>query len=259
MPMQTALMSPMFLEGKDPQGNDRLERNIAYLKYYLSIKDRLGVSAIYMIDNGSAPDKIHSLGEAIGWDLDVRLVLKQRLERTHNPNGYIYCWRALYWIKNLINLGYKKIITIDSDAYILTDKLMNHMKRASSGWEAFWCRRHNFPTAEFHILCEDAFPIFQKFSSCPYEDHDGKLMETVLPFTHINHNFYCDRSGETRDPVMPGQDLYGQMPLDMLPEILCAQSSLPEESAISSSASPFWPDLDKISGDLRSTLIIPKS
>jgi hypothetical protein len=126
---------------------------------------------------------------------------------------YPYCWRHLYQLKPIISLGFEKIICIDSDAFILSRRLAHFVRDLSSGWVAFHERKHNFPTAEFQVLCKDAFWIYQDFTAIPYMAHMGKLMEISLPFTDIRHEFFCERSGEDRKAQTEGQDLYAQASL----------------------------------------------
>ena len=165
---------------------------------------------IYISDNASPPNKLFNLPQ-----FGTVLRYQEHLERAPGENGYIYCWRHLYTIKILIQLGYQKIVFLDSDCFLLNGRICNYLESINSGWESFWIEKYKFPAAEFHVLCKDAFPIFEAFTSVPYERHLGKLMETALPFTRINKDFRVDRWGEDRIPQEPWMDVYCQAPVDL--------------------------------------------
>ena len=205
---KTALVTLSYLDGYDHNWNPRLARNIKYLNWYLPLKDELGFDSVVFIDNGSLPEHISALQMVGGADVQMIRFMD------HLPRGngydYPYCWRGLYAYNKLINAGYTKLICVDSDYYILKESLTDYVKSLTSGWEAFYCPKYDFPEAAFHVLCQDAFPVFESFISVPWESRNGTLMERALPFTHVNKRFNCDRYGEIDAPQTPDMDAYGQ-------------------------------------------------
>ncbi len=231
--MRTALFSPCYLDGSDPLGNFRVERYIAYVKYYLAIQEELGFDHLWLADNASAEQSAAALfnGIGIGRSANVRLHrFDEHLARGPGPNEYPYCWRGMYFIRQLILDGYDKIILIDSDAYVTSERMAHYIRSLDTGWTTFWCKRYQFPTAECYVLCKDAFPGFLAYTDPPWQAYVGNLMETSLPFTLVNREFQCDRSGETLDVQGEDQDLYAQARLILPPRFVrSAAPALPQE------------------------------
>ena len=215
--MKTCLFSLAYFDGEDDRGSNRLERNIKYVKYYAKLKEELGFDEIVLFDNASNEENIKKFIEAVK-DEPIQVVLCGSREHLARKGGYDYpyCWRGLHFMRDLIvKFQYKKIITIDSDGFVLSKKLSKYVKDASSGWEAFWCQKYNFPEAAFHILNADAMGYFMGYTCTPWERLNGQVMELALPFTKVNKEFVCDRFGEDRAPQSPVMDWYGQCPVDM--------------------------------------------
>lgn len=211
--MKTALFAPCYLDGKDPSGSDRIERVNRWLDYYRAIKDQLGFDQIYLSDDGSSFENYQRL--KVGTDL--RFLLNSKLERQGFPGGldYPWCWRAFWQMKVAIECGFKKIIMCDTDTFILSPKLAHFIRALSSEWTAFHLGKYDFPSAELHILCEDAFPLYTVWTGGEFMKKNGLMMERDLPFTKINRDFNFDRWGEERLPQLPIMDAYSQAPLDV--------------------------------------------
>lgn len=221
--MKTALFTPIFLEGEDGLGNDRYIRTIRWLDYYSEIQKELGFDHIWMCDNASPVSQIEKLGGTILMhglyklgrrsDLSIHTFAERLRKSGTEGHDYPYCWRALYFMKTLIDLGFEKIITIDSDCFVVSRALAKYVRELDSGWTTLWCKKWRFPEASFHVLCKDAFPIFQEFTKNPdfMSHHQSGAMEHLLPFTNVNLDFVTDRYGEVGDtPQTPDMDLYCQ-------------------------------------------------
>lgn len=205
---QTAILAPCYLDGKDLIGNDRLERNIEFLRYYREnpLWTILGQPSVFLIDNGSKRSLMAQLG--------ITVVGMDHLAHGPEKHDYPYCWRALYFAQQLIGRGYDKILFIDSDMYILKFGLAKFLGSVQTGWRATWSNTHDFPESSLHVLCRDAFPVFEKYCETPWENRVGTMMEKDLPFTHIDRQFLVDRYGELGAPSQsPNMDAYGQRPL----------------------------------------------
>lgn len=166
---------------------------------------------MWMADNASDPEDCKTL-EAFGVSV---YRFRERLTRTEGDYGYPYCWRALYFVRELIEAGYKKIIFCDSDGYVLNRNITDYVMRDNEGWWSLYCPRHKFPESSFHVLNKDSFDIFLKYTSEPWENKVGKRMETDLPFTRVMRGFDADRYGEERTAQVKEMDYYGQRPLDI--------------------------------------------
>lgn len=216
--MKTILYSGCYLDGKDGLNNSRLQRNIRYVDYYYSIKNIIGFDDIFMLDNGSSYLKMTDFLGSI--NMEYFKIKSVENIGEGEANQYPYCWRALYYIKNLIEEGYEKIVVIDSDGFVVSKKLADYINNLSSGWNSFWCKRWDFPEASIHVLCKDAFNMFFNFIKIPYQNRVGSIMEITLPFTHIEEQFNCDRFGETNDPFTNDIDYYGQAGPEFVPKMI---------------------------------------
>lgn len=229
--MKTAIFAPSFLDGFDNFGGDRLIRTIKYMDWYEPLLGKLGASRIFLSDNGSDPSSVHQLDcdvlgatesfhcrdlknlRAISGSKTTVLWFQEKYSR--GPEfEYPYCWRNLYAVKILIGFGYEKIITIDTDGFIVSPGLTDYVRNSQSGWEAFWIKKYRFPSAEFHILNKDSFSHFMEFTTPHFMTYNGRCMEAELPFTRVDRFFDCDRYGEDRTPQHRGMDFYAQCPVD---------------------------------------------
>lgn len=214
--MKTVLFTPSYLEGLDPLGSSRLARNLRYIEYYSDLKDHghLHFDDIWLADNASKHSSIEALQELTTDYFQIHR-FEENLVRGKGPYDYPYCWRALYFMQDLIRMGYKKIIFIDSDSFIVSQRLADYINEVKYGWTAFWSEKYKFPTAECHVLCEDSFYLLDKFCQVSWEHRIGTLMETQIPFTHVIKEFKCDRYGETRILQTDDMDGYFQAPVNL--------------------------------------------
>lgn len=215
--MKTALFVTTFLHGKDPYSTfPRIDRIFKHLQYYSNLKKDLGFDQIYVSDNGGNGQQIALL---LNQFPDIELIRHPLLERGPDgpPYDYLPCWRALYDYKKVISDGFEKIIVMDDDAYILSDRLINHVSKLDHGWTTLWCNMYDFPESALSILCKGAFPIYERFTNEPFESHNKSTLpfEYLIPYTQVYKSFNCDRWGENRIPQVPGADAYFQCPVDI--------------------------------------------
>ncbi len=123
-----------------------------------------------------------------------------------------------------MDLGFEKIITCDTDAYILSPRLAHHIRALDSGYTALWSPKYNFPAAEITVLCKDAFPLMREWFKTPWEERSASkvLFEKAPPFTNICKSFMGDRYGEFPNddgsvgwPQTPEMDYYTQFQLSI--------------------------------------------
>lgn len=207
--MKTALFTFTHLEGNDASSTPRLFRAHNFLQYYMQLQSRLGFEKVFISDNGSA--MLNLAKAAMNITCPYTLIDNPLMARGPGLD-YACCWRQQYDVKRAIDGGYDKIIVLDDDAYLLSDRIIKYVKNLNSGWTTFWCPKYQFPECAAHVLCRDAFPIFEAFTSVPFGDHIGKTMERTLPFTNVNKDFNCDRYGENYTAQLPEIDGYFQCP-----------------------------------------------
>lgn len=216
--MKTALLSISWLDGIDFHGAVRLNRMQKFVEYYLSIQESLGFDKLILLDNGSFISHKESFKELKCFEF-IDFIEMNNLPYDLTKNYYYpHGWRSIYYMKELIEEGYKKIIYCDSDGFIVSKKLANHIKNMTSGWTGFWCKRHSFPDVNPSVLCEDTFKYFINYTQLGWNYRLGLEMERVLPFTHIEKGFNTDRFGEYEDKSLKlDMDYYGQMGPDVNP------------------------------------------
>ena len=223
--MKTALFTPLYLDGNDLLGNSRVLRNIRYVEYYESLKKRgyLNFDQLVMCDNGSHESNLKKFMDGIEPYHQGNVSVHCFSDHIARGAGYSYgyAWRALHFMRRLIGTGFDKIVTIDSDGFILSERLATYVNESDVGWEAFWCPKYGFPEAAFHILNRDVFDFFIGFTSTPWQRLNGLIMEKTLPFTKVNKHFVTDRFGETETTQKPEWDYCGQTPLSMKLEFVC--------------------------------------
>jgi hypothetical protein len=96
-------------------------------------------------------------------------------------------------------LGATKIIHIESDAYLLSQRAVDLVNHLDEGWTAFWCPRWNFPETAIQIICQDQFGALDLIGRTPYGSKlANQLLERTLPFTNIAMELRGDRYGEYR-------------------------------------------------------------
>jgi hypothetical protein len=120
------------------------------------------------------------------------LVFDKKLGRIdHIHWGWLRSFKAaLNYAKNK---KYDKVIHIESDAIILSEKLITFINDNSSGWNSLFTNKYGFPESAIQIMNKDSFDLID---SIPEEDYNfEKIIELVLKFRPIR-NFIGDRYGE---------------------------------------------------------------
>jgi hypothetical protein len=137
---------------------------------------------------------------------------EERLGRIsmHNFPGWFRSFMFSFAVAE--KLGFRKIIHIESDAFILSKAALNRVTKLSSGWTAFWCPKWEFPESAFQVICEDEFPSLRQVGCQSFEAHYAdRVMEQSLPFSHIDKTLLGDRYGDYRTNVPSFADFAGQV------------------------------------------------
>ena len=88
---------------------------------------------------------------------------------------------------------YDKIIHIESDAYVLSNRLFSYLNDINSGWVALYSQKYKFPESAIQIINKDEF---YRIDNMP-EMHDfKKIAEFAIPYTRLEKSFTGDRYGE---------------------------------------------------------------
>ena len=92
--------------------------------------------------------------------------------------------------------GFEKIIHLESDAFLVSDRIQRHFNEFTSGWFSVWCEAYQFPEIAIQAAAGDEVAAMAAFVREPYSRLAGQIHEYLLPFTHIERDFVGNRYGE---------------------------------------------------------------
>lgn len=108
-------------------------------------------------------------------------------------------WRSFFHSLQLARLtGASKIVHIESDAFILSQRLADFINEVSSGWHVLWSPRYRMPETAIQVICADQFAAFERFQQDPGNRMNEEFAENILPFTAIHKEFAGDRYSELK-------------------------------------------------------------
>lgn len=126
------------------------------------------------------------------------LRFEQRLGRPA-PDRMPGWWRSfLHSVVAAKAMGAQKIIHIESDAFVLSKALLDHLTGLTTGWNALWTPHYEMPETAIQVICEDQFDAMEQLRQRPLHEWDGLEAEKTLPFTAVSRNFKGERYGELR-------------------------------------------------------------
>ena len=106
--------------------------------------------------------------------------------------------------------GFDKIIHVESDAFLISRRIVDYINAVDDGWIAFWCKRWNFPETAIQVIAGSAVPAYRAVAERPHSAFVGRPIETALPFTRVERSFEGDRYGEYADRVPRFADFAAQ-------------------------------------------------
>jgi hypothetical protein len=109
--------------------------------------------------------------------------------------------------------GFDKVVHLESDTFLLSRRLYEHVNALSSGWTVFWCPRWGFPETCLQVIGPDAVGAYCAVSQRPYSEMVGHPVEKLLPFTALESGFKGDRYGEYRTELPADADYASQVAL----------------------------------------------
>lgn len=171
---------------------ENLSKYATWWKYYRSKFP----NAHLMIANdgpieGPVLDKFIELTDG-EFDLSNLIVFDNKLGRDwHFHWGW---WRSfLTVLKFGRDNEFLKIIHIESDAVILSNRLINYLLNENNGWKCLFTKKYNFPESAIQIINFDSYHLIE---TLPEQFDFNTIAELFLPFRAIKH-FIGDRYGES--------------------------------------------------------------
>ena len=141
-------------------------------------------------------------GDALPHDIPAVIRFQNRLGRS-SLLSYPGWWRSFLHAVDLAKaVGAKKIIHVESDAFIISQQMRDYINGLTSGWTTFWAASYNFPETAIQVICEDQFDALASFKEKTPLELEGKFAEELLPFTHVNRDLIGDRYSEFRIPLL---------------------------------------------------------
>lgn len=209
MKSKTLLFCTSYFENA-LQWTSRYER---WLEHHLAI--HWSIDSVAMIDDGS-PFVPHSkLLEPLDATLLGKAPLPQRaLVRFKDNLGrkstlqYPGWWRSFQLALDLAqSYGFTKLVHVESDTYLLSERMLDLVESTESGWTLFWSSHFKWPETALQIICQDAFAEYASIvKKGPYGLGDLPA-EDVLPYTRVVKNLIGDRYSDFNAPI-PAQADY---------------------------------------------------
>jgi len=143
---------------------------------------------------------------------------RKGLKWSHNSANNEGWWRSFSASLDIAEkYNYKKIIHIESDAFLISNRIFDHIDSLKTGWTGLWANKYTFPESCIQVICEDQFESFRDFVSCGSHELSKKgLAEKIIPFTNVERRFVGDRYGEKVNKQMDGLDYFCQTKLDTI-------------------------------------------
>lgn len=207
--MKTLLFTPSYLE------KGRLDRNLKWLDYYNKLKGRLKFDEILLVDNASSKQNKDILKLKYP---EVKLIECEVFIDRKPPHQYGYWYSAFgKAAKYALDNSFDKIVHLDSDVFIFSDRIVDYINNFQLGWVSQWCNIHNFPESTFQLIGSDQIKnMYEHMTRDFLAYYPQEMAETHIPFTYVEKRFIGDRFPEKGLIEQQSEwDFCGQCPLEM--------------------------------------------
>lgn len=92
--------------------------------------------------------------------------------------------------------GFHKVIHLESDAYLISPRLISYVNAASRGWNVLWCQQYDMPEMAIQFIVGEGVSTLAGFFRQDYSNLVGRRHETMLPYTRVLRSFVGDRFGD---------------------------------------------------------------
>jgi len=196
-----------------------------WVSYYLSL-DFTKDKDVFMLDDHSNLDVADNLYNLIEGEITEKTKIEkmnffrfgERWGGNHTANHAGWYRSFLFALDIADVLGYEKIIHIESDLYLLTPKICEHIDNLNSGWASFRCPTYKFPESSLQVINKDNFGKFRNFKgeleAKGLDNLAGQCVEWLLPLSKVEEGFIGDRYGERGAKQTEEMDFYAQARLN---------------------------------------------
>lgn len=186
------------------QNNEK--RYQRWLDFYVSNLSKIGCENLFLIDDGSP---IISFSNEIAvldpMNLPNKIVNQQNIIRFQDHLGrpsqkdYRGWWRSFTFSIILAEkYNFEKIVHIESDFFVVSDRMLEYINSISTGWISFYSPFFDFPESAIQVVTKDAFKLFKQVYLTLLQNQFSINIsaERYLPFTEVEKSFNGDRFGE---------------------------------------------------------------
>jgi hypothetical protein len=92
-----------------------------------------------------------------------------------------------------VKFHFEKVIHIESDAFLLSNTIVDYINSIENGWTTLWCPYHKYPETAIQIIGKDKIFDYYTCTQKSYDTYRHRAMENCLPFTCVNKKFIGDR------------------------------------------------------------------
>lgn len=196
-----------------------------WIRYYSDRLDWVGADRMVLIDDGSSIADL---------DLPISVIDASKPLPSALPNGVLLFrfnshlgrrsvfsfpgwWRSFTFSSQIAKAySFSKIIHVESDAFVLSDRMAGYIASLHNGWTSFCCPRYERPESAIQVVCRDFIPTLEQY----YSRGDTYLEQVIcaeqeLPFSNVDHSFIGDRYGEYLRKIPPNADFAAQVKCEM--------------------------------------------
>lgn len=187
-----------------PDGKPYYTGNIRY-RIWLEAVRRLGIhfDQILLVDDGSDvlpewPD-VTILHEGDDLRCDAPIVLYHFAQRLGRPELHVYPgWiRSFFFVSRYAEVnGFSKIVHLEADAFLITQRAFDYVNGLRDGWNVFWCDHHRMPESGIQIIAGSGLQTYKLWAEKPIESFARMMAERTLPFSRIAPGLRGDRYGD---------------------------------------------------------------
>jgi hypothetical protein len=92
--------------------------------------------------------------------------------------------------------GFDKVIHLESDAYLISPRLVRYANSVARGWNVLWCPQYNVPEMAIQFIAGQEITTLAAVFRQDYGNLIGRHHETMLPYTRVVRSFIGDRFGD---------------------------------------------------------------